>query len=180
MQALWTAAAPYLRARKNDVHIPLSYGFAETLLASFPDADPDVVLPAILLHDCGWAVVDHRIEQVGPEMHHSDMRRAHEIEGARIARSLVEGEHVDEIATIIDGHDSRLHALSVNDSLVKDADKLWRYTTAGVAVGCDWFGMTPAEYADWVSSELENVIFTDVAKAIARDAMVTTRKDLRI
>jgi hypothetical protein len=180
MQALWTAAAPYLRARKNDVHIPLSYGFAETLLSEFPEAEPDVVLPAILLHDCGWAVVDHQVEQVGPEMHHSDMRRAHEIEGSRIARELLDGEHVEEIATIIDGHDSRLHALSVNDSLVKDADKLWRYTTAGVAVGCVWFGMTPAEYADWVSSELENVIFTDVAKAIARDAMVTTRKDLRI
>ena len=82
-------------------------------------------------------------------MHHSDMRRAHEIEGARIARELVSGEHVDEIATIIDGHDSRLEALSLNDSLVKDADKLWRYTTTGVAVGCDWFGMTPGEYADW-------------------------------
>ena len=51
MDALWSAAAPYLRARKNDVHIPLSYGFAETLLESFPDADPEVVLPAILLHD---------------------------------------------------------------------------------------------------------------------------------
>ena len=51
MEALWSAAAPYLRARKNDVHIPLSYGFAEALLSSFPD----VVLPAILLHDCGWS-----------------------------------------------------------------------------------------------------------------------------
>ena len=180
MQALWTAAAPYLRARKNDVHIPLSYGFAETLLSEFPEAEPDVVLPAILLHDCGWAVVDHQVEQVGPEMHHSDMRRAHEIEGARIARSLVTGEHVEEIATIIDGHDSRLHALSRNDELVKDADKLWRYTTTGVAVGCDWFGMTPGEYADSVGSELERVIFTDVAKEIARTEIANARKALRI
>jgi hypothetical protein len=92
----------------------------------------------------------------------------------------VSSPHVEEIATIIDGHDSRLEALSLNDSLVKDADKLWRYTTTGVAVGCDWFGMTPREYADWVASELEHVIFTDVAKGIARDALTTTRKDLRI
>jgi hypothetical protein len=180
MEALWSAAAPYLRARKNDVHIPLSYGFAETLLESFPDADPDVVLPAILLHDCGWAVVDHQVEQVGPEMHHSDMRRAHEIEGARIARELVVTEHVEEIATIIDGHDSRLEALSLNDALVKDADKLWRYTTAGVGIGCDWFAMTPAEYADWVEDQLEDVIFTDVAQRIAGYEMAVTRKDLRL
>jgi len=179
MDALWSAAAPYLRARKNDVHIPLSYGFAETLLASFPEADPDVVLPAILLHDCGWAVVEHRVEQAGPEMHHSDMRRAHEIEGARIARELVTS-HVEEIATIIDGHDSRLEALSLNDALVKDADKLWRYTTAGVGIGCDWFSMTPAEYADWVEHQLADVIFTDVAQRIARDEMATTRRALRL
>jgi hypothetical protein len=179
MQELWEAAAPYLRARKNDVHVPLSYGFAETLLSSFADADADVVLPAILLHDCGWAVVDHQIEQVGPDMHQSDMRRAHEIEGARIARELLT-EHVEEIATIIDGHDSRLVALSLNDALVKDADKLWRYTTAGVGIGCDWFAMTPGEYADWVESQLEDVIFTEVAQRIARDEMATTRKALRL
>jgi HD superfamily phosphodiesterase len=178
MDALWEAAAPYLRARKNDVHIPLSYGFAERLLEAY-DGDPAVVLPAILLHDCGWAVVDHQVERVGPAMHQSDMRRAHEIEGARIARELLT-EHVEEIATIIDGHDSRPRALSLDDALVKDADKLWRYTTAGVAVGCDWFAMTPREYADWVDAERDRVIFTDVAKEIAREEMTTTRRALRI
>ena len=30
---VWAAARPYLRARKNDVHVPLSYGYAEALLA---------------------------------------------------------------------------------------------------------------------------------------------------
>ena len=118
----------------------LSYGYAETLLAEHPDADPDVVLPAVILHDTGWAVVEHRTEQVGPDMLKSDLRRAHEIEGARIAREIV-GD--GEIATIIDGHDTRLYALSRNDELVKDADKLWRYSTTGVAVGCDFFGLTP-------------------------------------
>ena len=34
---------------------------------------------------------------------------------------------VEEVVAIIDGHDSRRHALSRNDELVKDADKLWRY-----------------------------------------------------
>ena len=40
--------------------------------------------------------------------------------------------------------------------------------------------MTPGEYADWVEAELEHVIFTDVAKGIARDELATTRKALRI
>ena len=31
---VWAAALPYMRARRNDVHIPLSYGYAERLLAA--------------------------------------------------------------------------------------------------------------------------------------------------
>ncbi|HEX6020424.1 MAG TPA: HD domain-containing protein [Solirubrobacter sp.] len=174
---VWAAAAPYLRARKNDVHVPLSYGYARTLLAEHPDADPDVVLPAVILHDTGWAVVEHRTEQVGPDMLKSDMRRAHEIEGARIAREITGNE---EIATIIDGHDTRLHALSRNDELVKDADKLWRYCVAGVGIGCDFFGMTPGEYADHVEAELEDVLFTDTALRIARREIAETREALRL
>ena len=38
---------------------------------------------------------------------------------------------VEEVVAIVDGHDSRLHALSRNDELVKDADKLWRYSVTG-------------------------------------------------
>ena len=55
---VWAAALPYMRARKNDVHIPLSYGYASRLVDARPEADADVVLLAILLHDIGWAVVD--------------------------------------------------------------------------------------------------------------------------
>ena len=174
---VWAAARPYLRARKNDVHVLLSYGYAETLLAEHPDADPDVVLPAVILHDTGWAVVEHRTEEVGPDMLKSDLRRAHEIEGARIAREIV-GD--GEIATIIDGHDTRLYALSRNDELVKDADKLWRYSTTGVAVGCDFFGLTPAEYADHVEHELDDVLFTPIAVAIAQREIAATRQALRL
>jgi len=174
---VWAAARPYLSARKNDVHVPLSFGYAEALLHEHADADPDVVLPAVILHDTGWAVVEHRTEEVGPDMLKSDLRRAHEIEGARIAREIV-GD--GEIATIIDGHDTRLHALSRNDELVKDADKLWRYCIAGVAVGCDFFGLTPREYADHVERELDDVMFTETALHIARREMAHTREALRL
>ena len=54
----WAAARPYMRARKNDVHIPLSFGTRERLLERHPEADADVVLLAIMFHDTGWAVID--------------------------------------------------------------------------------------------------------------------------
>ena len=55
---VWRAAEPYMRARKNDVHIPLSFAWCVRLLDHFPDADRDVCLLAILLHDIGWWAID--------------------------------------------------------------------------------------------------------------------------
>ena len=175
-EPVWAAAAPYLRARKNDVHVPLSYGWAERLLEAYPSADRDVVLTAIILHDCGWAVVDFSGERL-ETTRTSDRRRAHEIEGARIAREIV-GD--GEIVAIIDGHDTRLSALSLNDELVKDADKLWRYTIVGVAIGSDFFGVSVSEYADHVEHELDDVLFTEEAVAFARREIAQTREALRL
>jgi hypothetical protein len=83
-------------------------------------------------------------EGFGPNMMESDVRIAHEREGARLAREILGGlgydwALVDEVATISDGHDPRTSARSTNDELVKDADKLQRFSITGVSVACDWF-----------------------------------------
>jgi hypothetical protein len=186
--SVWETALPYLRARKNDVHVPLSVGFAERLCDAYPDADRDVVIVAVILHDIGWAVVDQdelaRGETPGPGMLETDLRVAHEREGARLAGAILHElgyppRFIDEVVEIIAGHDSRRHALSLNDSLMKDADKLWRYTSAGIGVACHWFGFTPAEYADWVGGEIDEAIFTDVGISIARSELERTARELR-
>ena len=184
---VWLAALPYLRARKNDVHIPLSYGFAVQLCQQHPQADPDIVLPTIILHDTGWAVIDERtiFEQgFGPNMMESEVRRQHEIEGARIARELLTGlsypvPAIEEIDTIIDGHDTRRAALSLNDELVKDADKLWRFTVTGIAVACDWFRLTPAQYAAHLEGDIADHLFRPWSCEVARETLATSRVALR-
>ena len=55
---VWQKAEPYMRARKNDVHIPLSFAWAQRLLEAHPEADKDIVSLAILLHDIGWYSID--------------------------------------------------------------------------------------------------------------------------
>ena len=40
---VWQKAEPYMRARKNDVHIPLSFAWAQRLLEAHPEADKDIV-----------------------------------------------------------------------------------------------------------------------------------------
>ncbi len=185
--AVWAAALPYMRSRKNDVHIPMAYDYAQRLLARHPEADAEIVSLAILLHDTGWAVVDQEAiyrDGFGPGMMQSEVRRAHEREGARLAREILTGlghpaATVERVAEIIDGHDTRAHALSAEDALVKDADVLWRFSVAGIGIGCDWFSMTPSEYADHTEPQIETRLFTDTAREIARAELSQTRRILR-
>lgn len=185
---LWTAARPYMWARKNNVHIPIVFLFAEQLVERHPEADPDIVLPAALLHDVGWAAVDQEAiyrEGFGPNMYESAVRIAHEREGARLARELLPPlgyapGAVDEIATIIAGHDSRLEALSLNDQLVKDADKLWRCCVTGASTVCDWMSITPGQYYERVRRRIDGLLFTEVAREMARAELARTRRILRL
>jgi HD superfamily phosphodiesterase len=184
---VWTAALPYMRARKNDIHVPLAFDFALQLLEHHPEADREVVLLAILLHDCGWAVVDQEAiyaEGFGPGMFESDVRREHEVQGARIATEILDGLGYPAptraaVVAIIDGHDTRREAASPEDALVKDADALWRFTPAGVAVACDWFGETPSAYCERTGRESGGRLHTQAARDIAAREQARTLRLLR-
>lgn len=151
---VWRAAEPYMRARKNDVHIPLSFAWCAKLLKHFPEADRDVCLLAILLHDIGWWAID--METILAEgfrsenILQSDVRYRHEAEGVRLAREVLRQTGWDEgviaqVCEIIDGHDTRPEPRHLNDRIVRDSDKLWRYEVAAVGICCDWFAETPAQ-----------------------------------
>jgi putative nucleotidyltransferase with HDIG domain len=185
---VWRASLPYMRSRKNDVHIPLSFRAAERLLEDHPQANRDVVLLGILLHDLGWAVVDQRemFEQgFGPNMMESDVRIQHEKEGARIAREILTRleyapETIEHIVKIVDGHDTRKNAISLEDQLIKDADKLWRFTVTGIAIACEWFKMTPAQYAVRLEREIEGQLFTPTAVKMAQASLQESRDVLKL
>ncbi|MEM7343237.1 MAG: HD domain-containing protein [Chloroflexota bacterium] len=170
---VWQATQPYMWARRNNIHIPICYHYAEQLVEAHPECDPDVVLLGIMLHDLGWATVDQEkitAKVLGTRV--TDVRIQHEKEGARIAKEILDGcgypkSLTDEICAIIDGHDTRLEALSLNDSLVKDADKLWRFNPIGITVATEWFEWTPARYAAKVET---TGVFDAAAAAAARCA----------
>jgi hypothetical protein len=189
--ASWAAVRPYMRARKNDVHVPLSYWYAERLLERHPEADADVVLLAIMWHDVGWAVIDE--ERIFAEGFatgggdvdlSSDVRILHEKEGARLAAEglapLWPADVVARVTEIIDGHDSRPEALSREDELVKDADKLWRYSVTGLSVSCDWFGLTPGAYAARLERQVREALFTDAAREIGAADLAASRAVLQV
>lgn len=185
--AVWRRAEPYMRARKNDVHVPLSFAWAQRLLDAHPEADRDVVSLAILLHDIGWYSIDMEdiIEKgFGPNMMQSDVRFLHESEGVRLSRPVLEEtgwpeEVILAVAEIIDGHDTRPDPRHLNDRLVRDADKLWRFGVTGVSVACDWFKMTPHQYADRLEQQVAQ-LETGSGRRWAAEELFATRSALML
>jgi hypothetical protein len=171
---IWIAAKPWLDVRSNDEHTLISYRIALALLQHHPNADASVVLPAALLHDVGWKMFpkEKLADAVGPNAKYPELQRAHEIEGARIAREILErlaipAIDLERVIAIIDGHDTRKHPLSLDDGLMKDADKLWRFTAHGVATIGGWFGSPAKETLAMLERFVLPSILTDTGKATA-------------
>lgn len=179
---IYDMAKPYLDTRRNDIHVSISYTFSRQLLKHYSDADEDIVLPAILLHDVGWKAVPEEKQSgaFGPNTKDTETRRLHEIEGASIAREILhlinyDGLKIAEITAIIDGHDSRKEALSLNDAIVKDADKLWRFTPIGFDIDHIRFGIDRNSYLIYLDSIIDQWFLTPVARDMAREALDETR-----
>lgn len=170
---IWLAARPWLDVRSNDEHTLISYRLALALLDRHKEADDAVVLPAILLHDVGWKVFppEKIVLAVGPNAKYPELQRQHEIEGARIARAELEQldchVDIDRVVAIIDGHDTRKAALSLEDAIMKDADKLWRFTGHGIATIGDWFGIAPKDTVAMLESFVLPSLITDTGRIMA-------------
>lgn len=175
LSAIWDRAAAFLRVRDNDAHTLYAFGLARALLDSHPEADAAVVLPAIMLHDVGWSQVppEDVLQAIAPGGGRPDLVLLHEKEGARLAAGILTASGYDPgkvpaILDIIDGHDSRREALSIEDALVKDADKTWRLSPHGIDTVMDWFGLDRGQALRLCSQRVHGHLFTAEARSIAR------------
>jgi HD superfamily phosphohydrolase YqeK len=182
-EEIFKRAARYLSTRKNDIHVQVAYEFACRLLALYPDADEDIVLPAIILHDVGWNMVPEEklLEAFGPNMKDKESHRLHEVEGARIAKEILESLNFDpvkiqEIVKIIEGHDSRKEAMSLNDKLVKDADKLWRFSPVGMDTNIKMFRMDNNKLSDRLLLMIDEWFFMPESKDMAREGLAECKR----
>lgn len=184
---VYKAAEKYMRVRKNDVHIPLSYKYALKLIEKYPNADADLAAISIILHDIGWYSIDEDdIFKKGFQSENfmqSDVRYLHESEGVRLSAKLLKDlgypeEFIQKVASIIDGHDTRNFSKSLEDEIVRDADKLWRFTVTGVSVACDWFKQTPSRYCNRLESDIIPQLHLPESVEMAKADLAETRKEL--
>lgn len=172
---IYELARPFLETRDNVIHTRIAFGFALKLLAA-EGGNEAVVLPAVMLHDIGWKSVpeDLQLKAFGPGRNDREINRIHEVEGAKKAREILEEvgydpATTDEIVEIVSGHDSRREALSLNDAIVKDSDRLWRFSEEGLVVDPKRFNVDPAVHVAWLKRQIDRWFFTRTAKALATE-----------
>lgn len=181
---LWRDAQPFLDVRNNDEHTLVAYGVAKMLLKELPEARESTVLPAILLHDVGWKKVPQELllDAIGKNPKRPDLVRDHELYGVEIAKGILErhrpeGVDVEAVLAIIDGHDTTRHAKSLEDAVVKDADKGWRTTPHGMGIIRGWYGWSVAEYIDMVSVVSNPRLLTAPGRAMAEGFTAALRAE---
>ena len=80
---------------------------------------------------------------VGPNPKYPELQRDHEVASVEIGREILNNLNLNlddtAILAIVDGHDTTKHARSINDAVVKDADKLWRLTPHGRRTIASWY-----------------------------------------
>jgi HD superfamily phosphodiesterase len=182
-QKIFERAKPFLRTRKNLIHTQIALRYALRLLKE-EEGDEGIVIPAVLLHDVGWKMIPPNLQLTafGPNPSNPELVRVHEVEGAKIAEAILKEFHyppkkVKEICRIIRGHDSRKTPISQNDRIVKDSDKLWRYSRRGMAVDLDRFRIPRREYLIFLEAIINYWFLTPTGREVARKEISLRKKE---
>ena len=151
------------------------------VLLSKEGGDRRIVEPAAILHDVGWSALKpeqlplaYGVRAKGEEARR--LNRIHETEGVLIARRILESLEYDRaltdmIAAIIERHDSGKTADSVEEAIVKDSDKLWRFSRTGFWKEKERQGLSAREMYQNRVDHLEGWFFTSSAVKLAREEL---------
>jgi len=176
IQELYQLAEPYLRMRKDFIHTQVAHGYALLLLEK-ESGDRKIVEPAIILHDIGWSALRpedieaaYGVRATGEKAR--KLNRIHEVEGAGIAQELLlkldcDALTISKIVKIIERHDSGKKPCTLEEKIVKDADKLWRFSKIGYAHELKRQALTHEKRYAFLSKNIDNWFFTKTAKTLA-------------
>ena len=132
----------------------------------------------------GWKAVPEPLQPTafGPNRSNPEAARLHEMEGAKTARKILEKlryppEKINEICRIIRGHDSRKRSISRSDRIVKDADKLFRYSRKGVAIDLNRFHVPRGEYLSYLERYSKRWFFLSASRQLASEELGRRRTE---
>ena len=183
-------AFPYQDKRNDKGHASITLKYALKLLA-LEGGDEDIVIPAIILHDTGWS-------QVRPDYVNAVFKGKtgfeqafpviiqHQNESVRLAADLLHrtgypAPETREILEIILQHDTRRGFISKNEGLVRDADKLYRFSRIGFKNDIRRSGVTAKQECERLEKEINNpgYLYSDSARRIAAEELAMRKKGLK-
>jgi len=185
---IWDLALPYQDQRDDPGHAEITLHYAKTLVES-ENGNPDVVLPAIILHDVGYSQLtkERRLKVFDRDLKDEERRvvqREHEEAGVELARQILEGmsypaDLTGEILEVISQHDTRKGFISRNEGLVRDADKLWRFSRRGFDTGLKRRPGEAPRMIERLQSDLEkpDYIYSETARRMAREELDARRAE---
>lgn len=190
-QKIWETALPFQDKRDDAGHAEIVTRFA-TKLCELEKADGDIVIPAAILHDIGWSQLSEEEKFIifgsnatKEEMLHVRIR--HQKEGAKLAEEILEklkypSEQIKQILEIISQHDTRKGFFSKEDGIMRDADKLWRFSKVGLDADIRRREMPFDEYYNRMEKRIEedNFFFSESAKLLAREELIERRKEYEV
>lgn len=175
-QELFRLAEPYLKVRDDFLHTRIAHEYAVYLLER-EAGDPKIVEPAVILHDVGWSQLKPEEIKIAFGVHAkgekaTQLNRIHEVEGARIAVEILakldyDRSASDEIARIIERHDSGKNPQTIEEKLVKDADRLWRVSKIGYHHEMERQNTTHEIRYHFLIQNMGKWFFTKTAKELA-------------
>lgn len=189
-QKIWEAVLPYQDKRDDAGHAEIVTKFA-IKLCELEKADGDIVIPAAILHDIGWSQLSKEekfiiFDSNATKEEMLNVRIRHQEEGVRLAKEILEKleyspEKIKQILEIISQHDTRKGFLSSEDGIMRDADKLWRFSKIGLDADIRRREMSFDEYYNRMEKRIEedNFFFSESAKLLAKEELIERQKEYK-
>lgn len=183
---IWDAALPFQDKRDDAGHAFITLEYAKQLV-DLEQGNPDVILPAIILHDTGWSRLTQEewrvvFSSTATAEDEKRVRLRHQEEGVNIAHEILtamdypQGWTMD-ILEIISEHDTRPHFISKDEGLVRDADKLWRFSRTGIEADLERFEFGADVLFDRLLGQIpqENFFYSEKSRQLAQQELERRR-----
>lgn len=178
---IWDLALPYQDKRNDEGHAESVTSFALELLDHCITANPFIVVPAAILHDTGYSQMSEERRMisytgVGTSEEYA-ARLEHQIYALGVALEILKKTNYPavywgDIIVIISQHDTRKGSIGLEEQVMRDADKLWRYTRQGLGratANLHWSTDQIWDQLKHLEEQInhEGFFFTDKAREIA-------------
>lgn len=175
-KVIWQKALPFQDKRNDKGHAESVTYFALELLEQI-SADRRVVIPAAILHDIGWSQMSKTeldlFYDKNWERYELILRARHQEEGVDLAKRLLteltQTDDIEQVLEIILQHDTRKGFLNVQDGIIRDADKLWRFTLPHLKIAMKERGWSVKEVGKIMQDSINKpgFLYSEVSREIA-------------